>query len=442
MNASVNKCEAQITESLQFVNNDEIEIMTQDGHQKNNLIQPTAIRVSILPSELNDNSLCGCSVNNSSPSNDAPDESGIQVGSELIIDGLVIEPNNIKTERRKNVECVCLITISASTAILFFVVFFFLFNNRKFALENISTPSMFPSSAPSTNFDYYQHIDDILMPITDEKKRKDPSTIQYKVFRHMVKDLPRLVSESILQLNETYRITQRYAALVAGALSSRYASSIASAYDNINIQYPDACVIFMCNAQKEIIIIELSNEWYTRRGGGIIASEIGLITSLSHIILTGSGIYGTIPTEIGNLDRLEMLYLSRNKLNGTLPETMSELMSLKELFIDSNLFSGQISPSFPKLKNLEYINLSDNKFTGSLPHQIGSLEYLKGIDISKNEIYCNLNFLCGKNFSDGIYENKVIINDFRVHEYSMNEGVTVSCEKLRDFEQCQCCRCV
>jgi hypothetical protein len=54
--------------------------------------------------------------------------------------------------------------------------------------------------------------------------------------------------------------------------------------------------------------------------GGILPTEIGMLTKLSSLALTNNeALTGTIPTEIGRLSVLRYLFLNNTTLSGRIP---------------------------------------------------------------------------------------------------------------------------
>ncbi|CAB9531020.1 Leucine Rich Repeat [Seminavis robusta] len=97
-----------------------------------------------------------------------------------------------------------------------------------------------------------------------------------------------------------------------------------------------------------------------------IPTEIGLLTRLQELILTGSRLVGTLPSEIGNLGQLQYsLQVSQNGLSGTLPLEFSRLSLLENFFADNNHVSGHL-PAL-EMKSLKILDLSNNHLEGSLP---------------------------------------------------------------------------
>ena len=80
-----------------------------------------------------------------------------------------------------------------------------------------------------------------------------------------------------------------------------------------------------------------------------------------------AGLCGTIPEEIGALSALVKLDLSGNELQGLLPDQLGNLMFLAVLHLQSNSLSGHVPSSLAKLTNLRYLSLQGNCFTTDVP---------------------------------------------------------------------------
>jgi hypothetical protein len=171
--------------------------------------------------------------------------------------------------------------------------------------------------------------------------------------------------------------------------------------------------------------------------GGEIAPEVGNLTALTTLDLSGTGAWmsvmeGEIPAELANLTNLEYLYLgehifditsvgvigSLTKLKGLtltptgdIPANFINLVNLETLYLGSeNPMGGPANFSFPshlstlpKLKelylqgwvkgdfpavignfsNLEVLKLDTNGFPNTLPTEIGNLSKLKRLYISR-----------------------------------------------------------
>jgi len=60
-------------------------------------------------------------------------------------------------------------------------------------------------------------------------------------------------------------------------------------------------------------------------------------------------------------------------LSGPLPQNMGDLTYLENLWLSGNQLSGEIPESMGDLSNLELLYLSDNQFSGSIPESLCSL---------------------------------------------------------------------
>lgn len=89
---------------------------------------------------------------------------------------------------------------------------------------------------------------------------------------------------------------------------------------------------------------------------GTIATELGLLTHLSELILSNNTLKGTVPSTLGQLQDMYMLYLSHNSdLSGTLPSELSSLTSLIALDIKNTSISGTLPEALQQAaQNMDY----------------------------------------------------------------------------------------
>ncbi|XP_060182588.1 LRR receptor-like serine/threonine-protein kinase EFR [Lycium barbarum] len=141
-----------------------------------------------------------------------------------------------------------------------------------------------------------------------------------------------------------------------------------------------------------------------------IPREIGNLTSLIDLDLSGNGLIGSIPTTISNLRFLQLftlshnklsgfigddlcklqnlgyLHLTHNQLSGSIPNFLGNLTSLQDIFLGSNKLHSNIPASLGNLKNLMKLDLSSNNLVGSLPPEIGNLKAVIYMDLSVNKL--------------------------------------------------------
>lgn len=173
-------------------------------------------------------------------------------------------------------------------------------------------PSLSPStSSPLDVIDYETPVRDVVIKISGEDVLRNTSSIQYSVFQILVEEMPLLVEDSILHLNESNVIAQKYLLGVLGLSASR--ETEVPVYVR---RTPRPCQVptLVCNDEEEIIKLSIQNQWMSVRGGGFIASEIAEFKALTHLILSRNGLHSTIPTKIGKLKNLQYLDLSGNEL--------------------------------------------------------------------------------------------------------------------------------
>ena len=84
---------------------------------------------------------------------------------------------------------------------------------------------------------------------------------------------------------------------------------------------------------------------------------------------------GTVPSELGGLSELRMLVLSGNYLNGNIPPELGGLTKLSWLDLSDNYLSGSIPQELKNLTNLRFLYLSGNGFTGCIPIALRGIEY-------------------------------------------------------------------
>ena len=124
-----------------------------------------------------------------------------------------------------------------------------------------------------------------------------------------------------------------------------------------------------------------------RRGlTGKIPAELGNLSNLQWLGLSGNQLAGRIPTELGNLSNLFALRLGKNRLTGEIPTELGNLSNLGWLRLDGNQLTGEIPTEFGNLSNLEWLELGDNQLAGEIPRELGNLPNLTELDLHDNQL--------------------------------------------------------
>ena len=141
--------------------------------------------------------------------------------------------------------------------------------------------------------------------------------------------------------------------------------------------------------------LDLSNN----RLSGSIPAELGQLTEgentyLRSLDLSGNMLSGSIPAELGQLT-LVTLDLSNNRLSGSIPPELvppalvqPELVQLPQLGtldLSNNSLSGSIPPELGQLTSLQTLDLSNNSLSGWIPAELGQLT-LEKLDLSNNRL--------------------------------------------------------
>ncbi len=142
---------------------------------------------------------------------------------------------------------------------------------------------------------------------------------------------------------------------------------------------------------NRISIFSLFNPAGSNPGiSGSIPVQLGNLTSLTSLNLSGNRLTGNIPTQLGSLTALTNLSLYNNRLSGSIPSELGSLTALTNLSLGRNSLSGSIPSELGSLTSLTSLNFSRNQFTGAIPTQLGSLTNLTWLDLSNNQLTGNI----------------------------------------------------
>ena len=110
----------------------------------------------------------------------------------------------------------------------------------------------------------------------------------------------------------------------------------------------------------------------------------GRPTRVWGIDLEQRGLTGHIPPELGRLSALRSLYLSGNRLTGPIPLALGALRDLRFLWLRDNQLSGPVPAELGALRDLRFLALDDNQFSGPFPAELASLHDLRLLWLSGN----------------------------------------------------------
>ena len=129
-----------------------------------------------------------------------------------------------------------------------------------------------------------------------------------------------------------------------------------------------------------LVLLDLSGDGLS----GSIPTELSDLTNLSFLFLGGNSLSGSIPLELGDLTSLRKLHLSANELSGPVPAELGDLTNLRELLLSANELSGPVPAELGDLTNLEWLLLNGNGLSGEIPATLGTLTNLEWLDLSRN----------------------------------------------------------
>jgi len=140
---------------------------------------------------------------------------------------------------------------------------------------------------------------------------------------------------------------------------------------------------------------------------GTLPPELGLLRSLSNLVINGNGISGTIPMEYGftenrfdddyqwclhtppnfneNATELKTISISNQPgLIGTIPPELTQF-PLNSITLSGNSLKGTIPVEIVSTTYIKYLYLQDNQIGGTLPNFNGT-HIIKTINVSNNKI--------------------------------------------------------
>ncbi|XP_047056484.1 probable leucine-rich repeat receptor-like protein kinase At1g35710 [Lolium rigidum] len=143
---------------------------------------------------------------------------------------------------------------------------------------------------------------------------------------------------------------------------------------------------------------------------GTIPAGIGNLTSLVELDISSCPyLRGVIPRSIFQLKHLAVLRLIDLGLDDMLPEEIGNLTNLQELDLSMVTLTGSIPQTIGMLVKLQVLSLVGNNLTGSIPMEIGNMTKLQTIYLQHNNLEGQLpeNQLLGHIFP-GIWNSSLL----------------------------------
>ncbi|KAJ0989390.1 hypothetical protein J5N97_007746 [Dioscorea zingiberensis] len=125
---------------------------------------------------------------------------------------------------------------------------------------------------------------------------------------------------------------------------------------------------------------------YNTFAPGPVPAELGNLSSLEILWLTGCNLVGHIPDSLGDLSNLQNLDLSINSLTGSIPQSLTRLSSVIQIELYTNSLSGVIPSGFSSISTLLRIDASMNLLEGSIPDDIFEIEHLESLHLYQNRL--------------------------------------------------------
>ena len=118
---------------------------------------------------------------------------------------------------------------------------------------------------------------------------------------------------------------------------------------------------------------------------GTLPADLGSLTSLNVLDLSGNQLRGQIP-DVRGLTILTTLNLGDNQLSGAIPDWLGSLTALQTLYLRDNRLTGPIPEALRDLVQLQDLYVDDNQLSGSIPDWLSDLGQLRNLYLNGNQL--------------------------------------------------------
>ncbi|CAA0841161.1 Receptor protein kinase CLAVATA1 [Striga hermonthica] len=149
--------------------------------------------------------------------------------------------------------------------------------------------------------------------------------------------------------------------------------------------YPDHCSFsgVGCDADGRVTSLNIVDVPLS----GSLSPEIGLLSNLVNLTLSGTSLTGPLPAEIRGLTSLKLVNISQNAFAGAIPgEVVSGLADLEVFDALNNNFSGGLPAEFARLRKLKFLSLAGNYFSGDIPEIYSEFQSLTHLGLHGNSL--------------------------------------------------------
>ena len=139
---------------------------------------------------------------------------------------------------------------------------------------------------------------------------------------------------------------------------------------------------------SELEQLSILNYLYLAKESGPLPESIGRLEKLKVLNLQQYSLSGTLPASLFNLKNLEKLQINyAEKMSPMpIPKEIGQLTELTELCLSGMNLTGELIPEIGRLAKLQRLVMFSNQLTGGIPETFGNLVNLEWLDLSTNDL--------------------------------------------------------